>query len=229
MCGEMARDVRNAPLLVGLGLDELSLSAPEIPAIKAAVARLDSAECRKVLEQAVECDSAAGVEAQLGKVPSVGGSLPLVSEELIALSSDSRTKEEVIKELADLLYVAGRTDTPEQLEDALWAREAVYSTGLGYGFAIPHCKSDSVGADSLAMLKLAQPVEWGSLDGKPVGFAILLAIRDSDPSDTHMRVLAKLARKLMDEGFREALGSAGDAGAMLALLARELEINQDEV
>jgi mannitol/fructose-specific phosphotransferase system IIA component (Ntr-type) len=44
-----------------------------------------------------------------------------------------------------------------------------------------------------------------------------------------MRVLAKLARKLMDEAFREALGSAGDAGAMLALLARELEINQDEV
>ena len=229
MCGEMARDVRNAPLLVGLGLDELSLSAPGIPAVKAAVAKLDSAECRSILEQAMACDSAASVDALLGKLPGKWGSMPLVTEEMIVLDSDSRTKEEVIKELADLLYVAGRTDVPEQFEEALWAREAVYSTGLGHGFAIPHCKSDSVGADSLAMLKLAQPVEWGSLDGKPVGFAILLAIRESDPSDTHMRVLAKLARKLMDEGFREALGSAGDAGAMLALLAGELEINQDEV
>jgi len=229
VCGEMARDVRNTPLLIGLGLDELSLSAPEIPAVKAAVARLDSAECRKLLEQALACDSAASVDALLGKLPSTEVRLPLVSKELIVLDSDSRTKEEVIKELADLLYVAGRTDAPDQLEEALWAREAVYSTGLGYGFAIPHCKSDGVGADSLAMLRLARPVEWGSLDGKPVGFAILLAIRESDPSDTHMRVLAKLARKLMDEGFREALGSAGDAGVMLALLARELEINQDEV
>jgi mannitol/fructose-specific phosphotransferase system IIA component (Ntr-type) len=53
-------------------------------------------------------------------------------------------------------------------------REAVYSTGFGYGFAIPHCKTRAVTANSVAMLKLRNPVPWGSLDGQPVRVILLL-------------------------------------------------------
>jgi multiphosphoryl transfer protein len=110
------------------------------------------------------------------------------------------------------------------LEEVVWRRESAYSTGLGHGFAIPHCKSDAVSANSIAILKLRNPIEWGSLDGKAVQVVILLAVRESDAGNSHMKALAKLARKLMDEKFREHLLEMYNSEHMLAYLSRELEI-----
>ena len=67
----------------------------------------------------------------------------------------------------------------------VWKREAVYSTGLGFGFAIPHCKTDGMASSSIGVLKLKQPIEWGSLDGQPVQVVILLAMRESGASGIH--------------------------------------------
>ena len=71
------------------------------------------------------------------------------------------TKEEAIKDAVDLLALGGRTERPRDVEDAVWKREETYSTGLGYGFAVPHCKTDAIGAPALAVLKrgLAVPVD----------------------------------------------------------------------
>lgn len=229
MCGEMAGDIANAPLLVGLGLDELSLSSPSIPALKAALAQLDYATCSSLLDAALACETAAEVEALLAQFQAAPVRQPLISTDLMQLDADCISKAEVIKELADLLYAAGRTDSPDMLEDEIWAREAAFSTGLGFGFAIPHCKTDSISANSLGVLKLKQPVEWGALDDKPVQIVILLAIRESDASNTHMRIFAKLARKLMAEEFRTALIEARDTTEILSFLMQELEINQEEV
>ena len=60
----------------------------------------------------------------------------LLDPELIMFGSDSATKEEAIKEVIDTFYAVGRTDQPRAVEDAVWAREAEYSTGFGHGFAI---------------------------------------------------------------------------------------------
>jgi multiphosphoryl transfer protein len=229
MCGEMAGILTNAPLLAGLGFDELSLSSPNIPALKSTLAQLDSTACRALLDAALECETAADVDALLTRFQADQARLPLISTELMRLDADCVSKAEVMKELADLLYAAGRTDTPDGLEDALWAREAAFSTGLGFGFAIPHCKTDCISANSLGVLKLRQPVEWGALDDKPVEVVILLAMRESGAGNAHMRIFAKLARKLMAEEFRTALAAARDTGEILTYLLQELEINQEEV
>jgi phosphocarrier protein FPr len=55
MCGELAGDVQAAPLLIGLGLDELSMSAPAIPGVKAAIRALTLDDARQVARQAVDC------------------------------------------------------------------------------------------------------------------------------------------------------------------------------
>jgi multiphosphoryl transfer protein len=109
------------------------------------------------------------------------------------------------------------------MEDAVWARESVYSTGLGHGFAIPHCKTDAVAANSIGILKLDQPIEWGSLDGNPVRMVILLALRESNQNGTHMKVFSRLARKLMDEDFRSRLMQIDDPGEMISHVGQELE------
>ena len=108
------------------------------------------------------------------------------------------------------------------IEEAVWAREAVYSTGLGHGFAIPHCKTDAITANSIGFVRLEKPIEWGSLDGQPVRCVILLAMRASDKDDAHMRVFSKLARKLMHEEFRARLLAADSAESVLSCLSDEL-------
>jgi len=122
------------------------------------------------------------------------------------------------------LYIAGRTDDLDRLEQVVWARETVYSTGLGHGFAIPHCRSDAVRVNSIAILKLRRPIAWGSIDDQPVGIVILLAIRESDANNRHMQVLAKMARKLMTEEFRQRILDLNDPKQILAYFSKELDI-----
>jgi multiphosphoryl transfer protein len=223
LCGEMAGDARNLPLLLGLGLNEISVSANAIPALKRGVARISAAACRELIERAVACDTAPEVEALLDSAAPAQSAEPLFSQDLVMLRSDSRDKDEAIRELVDALYTAGRIDDPGRMEDAVWARESVYSTGLGHGFAIPHCKTDVVAANSIGILKLDQPIEWGSLDGNPVRMVILLALRESNQNGKHMKVFSRLARKLMDEEFRSRLMQIDDPGEMISHVGQELE------
>ncbi|MDV7144726.1 phosphoenolpyruvate--protein phosphotransferase [Tropicimonas sp. TH_r6] len=63
VCGGIASDLQAVPILLGLGVDELSVSVPALPSIKAAVRRYSSDECKALAEQALAADAAADVRA----------------------------------------------------------------------------------------------------------------------------------------------------------------------
>jgi fructose-specific PTS system IIA-like component len=220
MCGEMAGDARLLPLLLGLGLDEISVAASAIPALKKRVSELSAADCERLLARAADCGRAEEVEELLAHGESGEASRPLLERALVVLDSDGESKGEAIRELVDALYVAGRAEERERLEADLWEREAAYSTALGHGFAVPHCKSDAVSCDSIAVLRLKRPVDWAAPDGEPVRVVVLLAVKDAggETAGRHMKVFAGLARRLMDEEFRRALLHAEDAEAVLSHL-----------
>ncbi len=225
MCGEMASDIRHLPLLLALGLDEISATASEIPTLKEKVSRLSGKNCKELLLRVLICRETAGVEKLLEREPTVQSAPPLLDRELVIFDSESANKEEAVRELANALYVAGRTADPDGMEEAIWAREAVYSTGVGHGFAVPHCKTDAVLAGSLGIMKLKKPIAWDSPDGEPVQMVILLAFRESEANARHMQVFSRLARKLMNEEFREALGRRRDTDSILAYLAEQLNLS----
>lgn len=216
VCGDMAADPRNLPLLLGLGLDEISIPVSDIATIRERTVRLSIADCQKLLSQALACRTAEDVDRLLDRGPLTSQSL--FDRELVLIRDQVESKEAAIHEMVDALYVAGRTDDPDRLEDALWTREGADSTGMGHGFAVPHCKSDAVSAGSIAVLKLDKAVEWGSVDGTPVQIVILLAARESDSGNEHLKVFSRLARNLMDEDFRERLLSAANEDAVLGVL-----------
>jgi len=222
MCGDMAADLRHLPLLLGLGLDEISVPSAEIPTIKERIAQLALPDCQKLLQQAIACQQAAEVASLLNRETN-GASRSLLERELVLLDSEIESKEEAIRELVDAFYVEGRTDDPDRLEEAIWTRELVYSTGLGHGFAIPHCKTDAVSTGSIGVLKFRTPVDWDAVDGNPVQVVILLAVRESDGNDAHLRVFSKLARNLMNEEFRQRLLLADDPDAVLLRLTEEFD------
>ena len=224
MCGEMAADVHNLRLLVGLGLDEISAAPSQLPFLKREIRRLSARACAELLEKATACGSVDDVNVLLAKSHAQDVHEPLLDAGLVILDSESRTKEEVIRELVDALYVAGRTDEPDRIEEAVWARESLYSTGVGHGFAIPHGRTDATRADSVAVLKLRHPVPWGSPADEPVTTVILLAVRDSEVDNNHMKVLARLARQLMDESFRRSLSALDDSAGITQYLVSCLQL-----
>jgi fructose-specific PTS system IIA-like component len=233
MCGEMAGDPLNLPLLVGLGLTEISAAAPALAPIKSRLVTLDSRACRALLDKAMACETPQEVEALLrqpnaGSVASAtpGADKSPVHRDLVIIDCDATTKEQAIQALVGTLHAAGRADDPRTLEDAIWAREATYATGLGFGFAIPHCRSDAVSCPSIAVAKLRTPIDWGSTDNQPVRGVIMLTVRESDADTTHLKLLAKLARRLMHEGFRDSLLGATDANAVVGVLQAELGLSE---
>jgi phosphoenolpyruvate-protein phosphotransferase len=217
LCGEMAGQIEFLPLLIGLGVDELSMAAPNVAEVKAELPHLSSAACHALAAEALACSTADEVAALLERFRRTRAA-PLIEPDLVILDADCRSKEEAIKRIVDRLYVTGRTDRPRDVEDAVWQRETVTSTGFGHGFALPYCKSDAVRASSLAVLRLRTPVEWGSVDGRPVQVLVLLTSRESAQPATHMQLLAGLARQLMLDEVRARLTGTPDARSLCEFL-----------
>ncbi|KZC70397.1 multifunctional phosphoenolpyruvate-protein phosphotransferase/phosphocarrier protein HPr/PTS system fructose-like transporter subunit IIA, partial [Yersinia pestis] len=221
LCGELAAKDSVLPLLVAMGLDEISMSASFIGATKARLAKLDRGECRLLLNRVMACRTSREVEYLLVQYDGEQRDEPLIIPECITLGADWRSKEEVIKGMVDNLLLAGRCRYPRKLAADVWAREALFSTGLGFGFAIPHAQSEHIEQSTISVAKLAKPVNWGEEDAL---FVMMLTLNKQASGDQHMRIFSKLARRIMHEGFRDALVSAGTAQQVEMLLKHELEL-----
>lgn len=145
----------------------------------------------------------------------------VLSPSLILLDESMTSKEEVIKRLTDNLEINHRTDSGVRVEQAIWQREEIFSTALGFSIAIPHCKSPFVKHSSISVLRLPHELAWG--DNVDVNLVIMLTINDSDESQ-HMRIFSILARKLMHESFRDKIFNAKNGNDIVELLSSELEL-----
>ncbi len=221
ICGEMAGYEPALPFFVGIGIDEISVGPGRVPWLKAALRRLSSEECREVTRKALATETSAEAERLLSSFVRDPGRMRLASADLIEIDSPAGTKEEAIRGVVALLDAAGRVDNADRVEEAVWQREATFSTGLGFGFAIPHCRSSHVVAASVAVLRTSRPVPWKD-DEDPVSVVILIAVPENEGTDRHLRIIARLARRLMHEDFRAGLLETKSTGALLELLDREI-------
>jgi PTS system nitrogen regulatory IIA component len=140
--------------------------------------------------------------------------LDLLPQERVRTDLVANDKASLIARLAELL--AGDDDV-RTVHSALEAREALGSTGLGHGVAIPHGRSASVGEPRAAFVRLATPIDFGADDGKPVDLVAALIVPEHF-TDQHLKLLAELAELFSDAALTERLRAAPDAGALRALL-----------
>lgn len=132
----------------------------------------------------------------------------LITIDLIEFNVFASTKEEVLRKVATHLYKAGRVSDEEAYFQALVNRENATTTGFGKGIAIPHAKIEEVTLPTISVLKLNTPVEWDSLDDKPVNIVIALAVPSKAKGTIHLQLLAKLSEELMEDEFVEKLHKA---------------------
>lgn len=131
----------------------------------------------------------------------------LIKDSLVLLHLNSKTKEEVIKELAMALHDEDRLNDLDEFVKAVLERESLSSTGVGYGIAIPHAKTKAVKVPSLVFGRHEKGIDYDSLDGEPSDLFFLIAAPQGG-ENLHLQTLAKLSRKLMNDEFRDALRSA---------------------
>lgn len=126
------------------------------------------------------------------------------------------SRDQVLDAVARLLGAAA-PDWPPAIADGLRAREAVGSTGIGHGVAIPHCRSDAFGKPLAAFLRLANPVEFNAYDGQPVDLVFAMVIPGGQ-AQQHLDTLSELAGRFADIAFRDAVRAAPDITALRNLL-----------
>lgn len=126
---------------------------------------------------------------------------------IVRVGLSAITKDEVLKELACVAYKYKKIKDESVFLEALLEREAAFSTGCGSGIAIPHGKSSTVREHGIILFKLKESVEWHAIDDLFVDIVIGLLIPEDYFDEECLTSLAKLARALVDEAFRNKLRS----------------------
>lgn len=129
-------------------------------------------------------------------------------------------KTVVLRNVVNLLKLPPQMD-PDFLLQVLLAREALGTTAVGDGIAIPHVRNPILlqnrpePAVSLCFLK--HPIDFGALDGKPVRILFMVT---SPTVKVHLHLLSRLAYALHDPEFRGMLKSSSDPAAILGAVRR---------
>ena len=141
----------------------------------------------------------------------------LLKEELMIMDMDVSNKADAIYKLVSLLYDKKIINSKEKFIEVVNKREEEFSTGIGFGIAVPHGKSNLVKTPAIVFGKNKQPIEYGSIDNTPVTMFFLIAVPEN-ANEQHLRVISSLARKFMDEDVRKGLAQAKTSKEVLDIL-----------
>jgi fructose PTS system EIIBC or EIIC component len=131
----------------------------------------------------------------------------LISPETVLIGLDRRDKRGVIEELLACAGRTGKVEDPALALRALARREAVASTALNHGVALPHARSNAVRETILVIGVSSEGVDFQSSDGKPARIFFLLLSPEAAAGPA-VQLLAAIARLASDGAFREAMHSA---------------------
>jgi fructose-specific phosphotransferase system IIA component len=125
----------------------------------------------------------------------------------IVIPLRANTKTDAIAELIDALAANGDLTDPKKVLESVLDREATRTTGIGNGLAIPHGKTAGAGNLTMAIGKPATPIDFQSIDGKPVTIIWMLT-SPPDKTGPHIQALARISRLMTIDKFRVALNAA---------------------
>jgi PTS system nitrogen regulatory IIA component len=136
--------------------------------------------------------------------------------ERIALDLRVRDKGQLLYELARRVAPFGDGIAAETIQAALQSRETLGSTGLGRGFALPHARLEGLNRHVGLFARLARPIDYDSIDGKPVDLVFLL-LMPAGADTNSVAALAAVSRRFRDDDCVARLRKADAAGVQGAL------------
>ncbi|NBW11119.1 MAG: transcriptional regulator [Caulobacteraceae bacterium] len=143
----------------------------------------------------------------------------LLVEDGIVLRSGASSKRQALQVVAEAAASAMGLDATRVM-DALLEREALGSTGLGSGVAVPHARIEGLARVFGVFVRLDTPVAYGSVDDRPVDLMFALFAPPRDGAD-HLRALAAVSRAMRSPELREGLRQARTVDAAHALFVTD--------
>jgi nitrogen PTS system EIIA component len=141
----------------------------------------------------------------------------LLSVSNVALDLEAHDKRHALGRAAETFQNI-QASGPSRILDCLMAREQLGSTGLGKGVAIPHGRLRGLKRAAAAIVRLKDPIEFGSPDGQPVRLLVVLLVPEH-AAQQHLEILSELAQMLSEPSMREQLLTIVQPAALLATVA----------
>jgi fructose-specific phosphotransferase system IIA component len=142
--------------------------------------------------------------------------LELIEENIIKVPLEANDKSGIIRELVTILKDAGKIDDVDSIVGAVEAREALCSTGLDRGIAVPHAKTTAVEKLTIAIGIAPAGVDYEALDGEPSKIFFLL-LAPPDQSGPHVQALSEIAKATQSSVLLRMLTSATSAAEVVEL------------
>src|SRR5690625_4322425 len=130
-----------------------------------------------------------------------------VREELMILTTESTTTEEILDEMTRKLVDTDAVDDYDTFRHAISDREESMSTRIGDGIAMRQPQNQAVQKTSVVFAKHPTGIDFDSMDGQPARLFFMIAAKDS-ANETHLTILSNLSKLLMNEDFTKALHAA---------------------
>ena len=146
----------------------------------------------------------------------------LLRKDVMLLDLQATEKTAVIEEMIHSLVDHGYVTDFETFKEGILAREALTSTGLGDGIAMPHSKNSAVKEATVLFAKSNKGVDYESLDGQPTDLFFMIAAPEG-ANDTHLAALAELSQYLMKDGFADKLRKVSSPDEVIALFDQASE------
>ena len=145
----------------------------------------------------------------------------LISSDVVVANLKATSKKQVLQDLSR--RASDSTGLHERaIFDVLMERERLGTTGVGNGIAIPHGKLPDLDRLHGHFARLEQPVDFQSIDERPVDLIFLLLAPESAGAD-HLKALAKVSRVLRDGNICEKLRGTDTSDALYAILTGSVE------
>ncbi len=144
----------------------------------------------------------------------------ILKESSVIADVAGKAKKDIMSELVGQLKKAGLIKDVGPAVAVVMEREALGSTGIGDGVAIPHGKMKGAGNILCAFGRSISGVDFDAADGKPVHiFFLVLAPEDS--ASQHLTALSRISKILRDQSFRKKLLKLPDARAIYESIVEE--------
>lgn len=140
-----------------------------------------------------------------------------VEKKAVILDCQAADKTELLNVLIEAVGGSRRIDKLDEVREAIFEREELSSTGMGYGVAMPHARIRAARFPVLGFTRHRQGVEYGSVDGQPVHLVFLLLTPCCNP-ELNVQLLGKLSRMCQDQDYRRRLMELKSPRDFMALM-----------
>ena len=134
----------------------------------------------------------------------------------VLLGLEAGSKKRLFEQIG-LLFENSRQIPRSRVFDALFDREKLGSTGLGYGVAIPHGRIRALKEPVCAFVRTAQSIPFEAPDGEPVSLVFAMLVPEH-ATEAHLEILSELAQMFSDANMRAALSATQDIQAAHRLI-----------